>query len=638
VTGWRRQIQTLGEGDYDQRRAAWREGEDAVHDVRLIGDLCIAAFFGAEKDKDREALRRAYAAKVDAWKAGGDRSEIEGIVEALRGGDKPVAPLHWEIEFPEVFGRGRPGFDAIVGNPPFAGKNTTAHASRPGFTDWLKVVHVDSHGNADLVAHFYRRSFSMLRERGAFGLIATNTIGQGDTRTTGLRWICTHGGHVYSATKRVKWPGLAAVVVSVVHVFRGAWVGARRLDGRDVDFISAFLFAAGGHDDPYPLTSNNPLAFQGPIFPQHQQIGDGERTLPLTLLDEANAKASLSRFVRPYVGGDEFLSDATFVAARWVVDLDGLSREQALSQAGRLFEAIEHAFVANGGGCSTSSASRKRAEFFWLPSSPAREARQVLDNQERVLMHPFTAVWLSFGFLPRGTIVGGPHNVIAIETFDGFAVLQSRPHEIWARFFGSTLEDRLRYTPSDCFETFPFPPNWQTDPALEAAGQAYYDFRAALMVRNDEGLTKTYNRFHDPNEHDADILRLRELHAAMDRAVFDAYGWTDLATDCDFFLDYEIDEATWGDKKKPYRYRWPDAVRDDVLARLLDLNQRRHQEEVAAGLHGKVEGATPGPKPKATPKTPRTPAKRAPKSKAQSGQATLGLPLDAERDAEDDAS
>ena len=47
----------------------------------------------------------------------------------------------------------------------------------------------------------------------------------------------------------------------------------------------------------------------------------------------------------------------------------------------------------------------------------------------------------------------------------------------------------------------------------------------------------------------------------MDRAVLDAYGWTDIPTDCDFLLDYEVDEATWGRKKKPYRYRWPDAVR-----------------------------------------------------------------------------
>ena len=123
-----------------------------------------------------------------------------------------------------------------------------------------------------------------------------------------------------------------------------------------------------------------------------------------------------------------------------------------------------------------------------------------------------------------------------------FCVLQSRVHEVWARFFASSMKDDLRYTPSDCFETFPFPPNFETDPALEAAGQAYYEFRAALMVRNNEGLTKTYNRFHDPDERSPDILKLRELHAAMDRAVLDAYGWTDLKPTCEFLLDYEEDE------------------------------------------------------------------------------------------------
>ena len=116
------------------------------------------------------------------------------------------------------------------------------------------------------------------------------------------------------------------------------------------------------------------------------------------------------------------------------------------------------------------------------------------------------------------------------------------PHEVWARFFASSMKDDLRYTPSDCFETFPFPPNFETDPTLESAGRAYYDFRAALMVRNNEGLTKTYNRFHDPDERSPDILKLRELHAAMDRAVLDAYGWTDLKPTCEFLLDYEEDE------------------------------------------------------------------------------------------------
>ena len=141
------------------------------------------------------------------------------------------------------------------------------------------------------------------------------------------------------------------------------------------------------------------------------------------------------------------------------------------------------------------------------------------------------------------------------------------------------MKDDLRYTPSDCFETFPFPGNWESHPNLENAGEEYHRFRAALMARNMEGMTKTYNRFHDPDERSPDILRLRELREKMDRAVLDAYGWTDVPTDCQFLLDFEIDEEEYKRKKKPWRYLWPDEVRDDVLARLLALNGERAQSE-----------------------------------------------------------
>jgi hypothetical protein len=151
------------------------------------------------------------------------------------------------------------------------------------------------------------------------------------------------------------------------------------------------------------------------------------------------------------------------------------------------------------------------------------------------------------------------------------------------------MKDDLRYTSSDCFETFPFPENWETNPTLEAVGKSYYEYRAELMVRNNQGLTDTYNRFHDPDERDPDILKLRELHAEMDRAVLDAYGWTDIPTDCEFLLDYEEEDddedSSKRQKKKPWRFRWSEEVHDEVLARLLDLNQKRHEQEILGGKH-----------------------------------------------------
>ena len=132
--------------------------------------------------------------------------------------------------------------------------------------------------------------------------------------------------------------------------------------------------------------------------------------------------------------------------------------------------------------------------------------------------------------------------------------MQSRPHDLWAWFFSSTLEDRLRYAPSDCFRTFPFPVD--TSSNLQAAGQAYHDHRAALMIARNEGMTKTYNRFHDPAESAEDITRLRELHAEMDRAVLYAYGWSDLAASAEPVF---LDDTNEDDHTYQGRFFWPSA-------------------------------------------------------------------------------
>lgn len=120
---------------------------------------------------------------------------------------------------------------------------------------------------------------------------------------------------------------------------------------------------------------------------------------------------------------------------------------------------------------------------------------------------------------------------------------------------------------------------------MQKCGLAYDEIRAAVMRESGDGLTKTYNRFNDPDERHPDILKLRELHDTMDRAVVDAYGWTDIQPRCEFLLDYEDEEEaeTPSRRKKPWRYRWPDDIRDEVLARLLALNAERAKQEQLTG-------------------------------------------------------
>jgi hypothetical protein len=581
----RREIREADESVSDaKRRKRWDEAQRELAHVRLLGDLVMAAYFDAEKPKAREAKRLEFAEAV----VHGDAERYRGGLAARRRADPPLAPFHWEIEFPEVFERERPGFDAFVGNPPFAGKNSVVGGNVPGYPDWLKDLHDESHGNADLVAHFFRRAFVLLRDGGAFGLIATNTIAQGDTRSSGLRWICTHGGEIFAVRKRVKWPGMAAVVVSVVHVLKGRFDGARTLDGRRVDTITAFLFHRGDHEDPARLAANAGKSFQGSIvlgmgFTFDDTDPKGVAT-PIAEMERLLAAHPECReVIFPYIGGEEVNTSPTHAHNRYVINFGERSEEECRRRWPELMAIVDAKVRPERAKLTNNDIGRKRAKYWWQYGSSAKDLYAAVAGLERVLVISRVGQQAAFTMLPAGMIYSEQLIVFRFATHAAYCALQSRPHEIWARFFGSSLEDRLRYTPSDCFETFPFPIGWETHPALEAAGKAYYDFRTALMVRNNEGLTKTYNRFHDPDERDPDVLKLRELHAAMDRAVLAAYGWTKLPTECQFLLDYDIDEEEWGDRKKPWRYRWPDEVRDEVLARLLALNAERAKEEARAG-------------------------------------------------------
>ena len=242
-------------------REFWDQVQSETAALCMLGDLVLAAFFQEPKPKDREARRKAFATKVIDGEAGTYRSWLDD----LRNADPPLAPFHWQVEFPEVFDRENPGFDSMVGNPPFLGGRNLSSVQGEVYSKWLLATHEQSSGGADLVAHFFRRAFDLIRDRGTLGLIATNTIAQGDTRASGLRWICQHGGEIYSARRRVKWPGTAAVIVSVVHIGKGSIYSLKYLDNDIVDEITAFLFYRGGHEDPVRLVASSANSFQGSI-------------------------------------------------------------------------------------------------------------------------------------------------------------------------------------------------------------------------------------------------------------------------------------------------------------------------------------------------------------------------------------
>lgn len=377
---------------------------------------------------------------------------------------------------------------------------------------------------------------------------------------------------------------MSAVVVSVVHVSKGGVAAAPRLDGREVDTITAFLFHRGGHEDPARLAANDGKSFIGSyVLGMGFTFDDTDTKGVASSLTEMrrliDADPSNAEVILPYIGGDEVRASPAHEHHRYVINFGERSEEECRRRWPKLMAIVEERVRPER--MINKRETRKR--YWWRFGETTPALFEAIAGLDRVMVTSQTSSQPSYAFLPTPMVYSHKLVVFPLTTHAAFCALQAQPHESWALFFGSTMKDDPVYTPSDCFDTFPFPEGWETDPGLEAAGRDYYEFRAELMQRTGAGLRHTYNRFHDPNERDPDIERLRELHAAMDRAVLAAYGWEDVPTECKFVLDYEVDDDDSSRRKKPYRYRWPDEVRDDVLARLIELNAERAAAERRSG-------------------------------------------------------
>ena len=548
----------------------------ALERAHLVADAILHSFFAGSGARDRDA-RLAEVQQCVLAPTAASWARLAAWREELRAGPIGITSFHWELEFEDVFNRPNPGFDAIIGNPPFAGKNTIAAGHAAAYPDWLKALHPGAHGNADLVAHFFRRAFSLLRRGGTFGLIATNTIRQGDTRDTGLTRILGDGGTIYRTVSRHRWEGEAAVVVAQVFVCRGDSGIAPVLDDRPVRRISAYLMEGDLDGSPARLRENAGRVFEGTkVYGAGFLFRDDKPASPdhtISAMEHLLKAAPQSRpAVRSFLGGEEVYNDPRHRHFRYAIDLSGRTLDEASDRFPELMAILRKTVRPYR---ATVSRARTR-ERWWLFEEERPGLYGAIRNLPEVLVTSCAATphW-ALARVPNQGLFGNTLAVFALSSDAAFAVLQSRVHEVWARFFASTLEDRLRYTPSDCFETFPRP-DAATAFLLDAPGRAYLDHRAALMIARREGMTPTYNRFHRAGESGDDIQTLRDLHAAMDRAVLAAYGWDDLLRDAHPVF---LDAANEDDHRYHGRLFWPAPLRDAVLARLLRLNEDRARRE-----------------------------------------------------------
>ncbi len=584
--------------DSEHKTKLLAEAEQALADARIVCDLLVSAVkeAGGAGGKALDSVLHEMAQAVNAaLKPGPEDVRAERLAslkkrarDVLGGGEHAWQPLHWLVEFPEVFlDEKRRGFDAFVMNPPFQGGKKITGASGTDYREWL-VQHLGAgvRGHADLCAYFFLRAYSLLNEGGGFGFIATNTIAQGDTREVGLDQLTAAGCHLPRAVSSQKWPGAANLEVACVWGRNSSWTGGHVLNDERVGAITPYLTIPGrAVGNPHRLRANSGKSFQGSIILGLGFTMPPEEAATLIKKDPRNKDVLF-----PYLNGKDLNSSPTQTASRWVINFHDWSLEKAETY-GDCF-AILREQVRDERLAKAKDVVKAPWWQFWRLR---RELYKAIEGMDRVLVKSEVGNQLSFPLVVNDAVFSHMLIVFAYDSFGPLAALQSNIHEVWSRKYGSTMRNDLRYTPSDCFLTFPMPTSVHT---MGDAGAEYAQVRQEALSARGIGLTKLYNLFHRSEERSEEVGQLRLRRERLDNVVTAAYGWTDLD------LDHGFHQT-----KQGLRYTISEPARVEVLDRLLELNHERYAQEVKEGLHPKAAGSKPKAKKKASTK------KRAPKKK-----------------------
>lgn len=557
------------------KKALLAESKAITARLRTIADGIVAAGLkvggkpGAALNAAYENLSLALLKAYPNVSADANPSMLESII---RAGLTPTVdtdydrwkPLHWVVEVPDVM-IGHGGFDAVVGNPPFLGSHKLSGAVGDNVRSWFVHQLADSRrGIADLVAYFLLRAHRLLRPHaGHLGLIATNSVAQGDTQKVGLAAMIEDGLTIRRAVQSAPWPSsgasleFAAIWGTLDMVGEAATTSANGVVGP----VSPQLVVAGRvAGPPKRLASNRNEAFIGSYV-----LGSGFVLTRSEYQEMLHEDPRNIEVLFPLLNGEDLNTDPLQQSARYVINFGERSVEESAKYY-MPFERVER--LVRPEREKINDVSGRRYWWKFMRTRPALYG--LIRDLEYVLAIALTSKTVMPVRVPTGQVFSHAIGVFASDSFALMAVLSWQVHQVWAIEFGSSMKNDTRYTPSDVYETFPKP---VFDEYLEVAGKSLNTCRSEILSRRNMGLTKFYNLVNDPNVlNDRDVETLRRLHKDLDDLVLKAYGWSDIELNYGFHSNRKVE-------------RWticPQARRE-VLDRLLEENHRQASRETETG-------------------------------------------------------
>jgi hypothetical protein len=441
----------LAPADLERKEALFRQAEDSTLLTGLMCDLLIGAALatatGKRPEDDQSFSRKRaelwrqlmetyrYDEDVNSW--GTALEAMQPIARQLLDTGLPPGspqrrPFHWPLEFPEVFVN-RGGFDALVGNPPFIGGQRITGALGEPYRDYLvEYIAGGQRGSADYVAYFFLRAQGLLKSDGTAGLLATNTIAQGDTREVGLDQMTTRGATVYRALPSRKWPGEANLEVAHVWFRTGAWAGPFLLDDAEVAGITSQLQPPGRvSGKPYRLVANDGKSYIGSYVLGMGFVLDQEEARRLVEKEPRNRNV-----LSPYLNGEDLNSRWDQSPSRWVINFRDWPIERAMEYPD-CFEIVKR-LVKPEREKNNRKVYRDR---WWHYAEKRPELYATITGLKRVLVVSLVTHHVGVAFVPASFVFAHKLGVFAVSSDASLGLLQSTLHEVWARAYSSSLED-----------------------------------------------------------------------------------------------------------------------------------------------------------------------------------------------------
>ncbi len=529
-----RDVEAMARMDADVRQKL--EVPERIADA-FVGDVLVSGGNAGAFDNAVASLAiqagQAVASDGDALHAIVRRA-CDALSVDLPAGRSVRRPFHWPLEFPEVFDRQEPGFDSMIGNPPFLGGRRMRAILGDCYLGYLTdALTVGGSANANLCAYFFLRATQLFKHCGTWGLIATSAISEGDSRRTGLNRIIDAGNKIYQAIPLLEWPGNAAVTIALVWTYGGDWAGRVQLGGVDVSSINASLAEDVSISwEPADLIQNKGRAFQGSNILGKGFVLEPEEADTLFSKDPRSGEV-----IRRFLRGEDFVDSPTQEAKKFIIDFGGmpLSKDAApVNYSGPVAEDYRECLSRITEKVKPERSLQKRKPYrerWWQYAERCASLYSAISGLSRVIFQPSPSKHLAFCLVDGDQVFSGPHTVIAADDFWTLGVLVSSVHAEWCWAFCSTMPSgSRRYNPSD-FLKFPFPENFGQ---VARVAEVFDTRRCEFMRERSIGVGAFMNMLHDESCSDSRVFGLRSALKELDGAIFESYGWSDLEIEYQF--------------------------------------------------------------------------------------------------------